>query len=59
MYTVKSGTCVLSPDIFIGMRNKQEACEYTPLYTRLYAEDMEIDILATLVENFEKCSPPP
>ena len=28
MYTVKSGTCVLSPDMFIGIRNKQEACEY-------------------------------
>ena len=27
MYTVKSGICVLSPDMFIGMRNKQEACE--------------------------------
>ena len=32
MYTVKSGTCVLSPDMFIEMRNKQEACEYTPLH---------------------------
>ena len=32
MYTVKSGICVLSPDMFIGMRNKQEACEYTPLH---------------------------
>ena len=32
MYTVKSGICVLSDDIFIGMRNKQEACEYTPLH---------------------------
>ena len=39
MDTVKSGTCVLSSDMFIGIRNKQEACEYT-----LYAEDMEIDI---------------
>ena len=24
----------------------------------LYGQDMEIDILATLVENFEKCPPP-
>ena len=28
---------------------------YTVLW--LYAQDMEIDILATLVENFDKCPP--
>ena len=32
MYTVKSGTCVLSPDMFIGIRKKQEACDYTSLH---------------------------
>ena len=57
MYSVKSGICVLSPDMFIGMRNKQEACEYTPLQV-LYAKGREIDILATLEENYEKCPPP-
>ena len=32
MYTVQSGTCVLSPDVFLGIWNKQEACEYTPFH---------------------------
>ena len=52
MYTVKSGICVLSPDMFIGMRNKQEACEYTPLH------DCTLKVeKSTLEENYEKCPP--
>ena len=50
MYTVKSGTCVLCADMFIGIRNK-----HANISPWMYAEVMEIDILATLVENFEKC----
>ena len=58
MYTVKSGICVLSPDMFIGMQNKQEA-SCMRIYTSpwLYAKGREINILATLEDNYEKCPP--
>ena len=60
MYTVQSGTCVLSPDMFLGIWNisKKHANIHLSSSPWLYAKDMEIDILATLVENFEKCPPP-
>ena len=55
MYTVKSGTCVLSPYMFIGIWNKQEACKYAPLHDC----SLKIRKSTTLEEYFEKCPPPP
>ena len=59
MYTRGHVTCALPHDMFIGIKNKQEACEYTPVNDCIiiYVKDMEIDFLATIEFFFLRSAP--